>query len=284
MIPAPVGLHALLRQAGARRPPPVAATETAPRARADAPDVARLRQLLRVRAPHAIARRASAWDRALPGAEIAPGLRLVERAFAADGVPDTLAGGFDRRADFDPRRVLFFDTETTGLAGGTGTRAFMIGAAQWRGGELCVRQLFITSLAAEPAMLTAFADWIEPDALLVSYNGKSYDAPLLRTRYRLARMRDPLAQRDHIDLLYPARRRYRGRFENCRLATIERRVLDIVREDDLPGSAAPAAWLTYLRSGPARDLARVAAHNQQDVASLARLLRHLAALPDAALR
>jgi len=98
---------------------------------------------------------------------------------------------------------------------------------------------------------------------------------LLRTRYRLSRMRDPTEGLEHIDLLYPARRRYRGLYENCRLATIERRVLKIVREDDLPGSEASAAWLTYLRGGPAANLHRVAAHNHHDVVTLARLTLHL---------
>jgi uncharacterized protein YprB with RNaseH-like and TPR domain len=98
---------------------------------------------------------------------------------------------------------------------------------------------------------------------------------LLATRYRLARMANPLAGLAHVDLLYPTRRRYRGVYENCRLATIERQVLRVVREDDLPGSQAPAAWLDYLRGGGSGLLRRVLAHNHQDVVSLALLLRHL---------
>jgi hypothetical protein len=124
-------------------------------------------------------------------------------------------------------------------------------------------------------MLEAFRGWLSADTTLVSYNGKCYDAPLLATRYRLARMPNPLAGLAHVDLLYPTRRRYRGVYENCRLATIERQVLRVVREDDLPGSEAPAAWLSYLRGGSARDLRRVLAHNHQDVVTLSRLLRHL---------
>ena len=105
-------------------------------------------------------------------------------------------------------------------------------------------------------------------------------APLLAARYRLARMANPLPACDHVDLLHPVRRRYRGRWENCRLATIERRVLGIVREDDLPGSEAPAAWLRYLRGGSARDLRRVADHNRQDLVSLAGVWGHLVATED----
>ncbi len=228
-----------------------------------------LRRLLRVRAPERIAHAATDADRRLPGDEIAPGLRLIETLLPRDPLPNTLCGAFDRRSAMIPvDDVLFFDTETTGLAGGTGTRAFMIGIAQWRNDGsrigLHIRQWLMTTLSAERDLLAAFADTLRDNTILASYNGKSYDAPLLAARCRLARMRNPLAGLDHIDLLYPTRRRYKGRWENCRLATIERQVLDIVREDDLPGSEAPAAWLSYLRGGSARNLRRVAEHNRQD--------------------
>ncbi|RNF83652.1 ribonuclease H-like domain-containing protein [Montanilutibacter psychrotolerans] len=248
-----------------------------------APDpMAALRRLLETRGrrptPPPVTR--GPIDRHLPGEEIAPGLRLIETRQPFD-VPPALSLAFARReGQINPRDVLFFDTETTGLAGGTGTRAFMIGAADWhhdpdRGDTLRVRQLLITTMAAEPAMLAAFAQWLRPDTVLCSYNGRSYDAPLLKTRYRLARQGDPIGLLDHLDLLHPTRRRYRGRWENCRLATIERELLRIVREDDLPGSQAPAAWLQYLRGGAATNLGRVAAHNHQDVVTLARLLLRL---------
>ncbi len=176
----------------------------------------------------------------------------------------------------DPRKLLFFDTETTGLAGGTGTRAFMIGAADWHRDGLRVRQLLMTTMAAESAMLDTFTTWLgEKETVLSSYNGRCYDSPLLKTRYRLARKEDPITPLDHVDLLFPTRRRYRGTWENCRLATIERELLCIVREDDLPGSEAPAAWLNYLRGGSARNLRRVAAHNHQDVVTLALLMLRL---------
>ena len=124
-------------------------------------------------------------------------------------------------------------------------------------------------------MLELFASWLSPSTVLSSYNGRCYDSPLLKTRYRLARKDDPITPLDHVDLLFPTRRRYRGTWENCRLATIERELLRIVREDDLPGSEAPAAWLNYLRGGSARNLRRVAAHNHQDVVALALLMLRL---------
>ena len=222
-------------------------------------------------------------DRAVPGEEIAPGLRLIETHMPYPAPAAALPLAFARRDDaVDPRDLLFFDTETTGLAGGTGTRAFMIGAADWhhdpvRGDGLRIRQLLITTLAAEPAMLRAFTGWLAPGTVLSSYNGRCYDSPLLKTRYRLARMGDPISALDHVDLLFPTRRRYRGVWENCRLATIERELLEIVREDDLPGSEAPAAWLSYLRGGASTNLCRVAAHNHQDVVTLARLMTRLVA-------
>jgi uncharacterized protein YprB with RNaseH-like and TPR domain len=231
-------------------------------------------------------------DRALPGDEIAPGLRLLQAHVPMDAPPPAWPLAFAARASarvdaahacVDPRDLLFFDTETTGLAGGTGTRAFMVGAADFhrdpvRGNGLRVRQLLIETMSAEAAMLRAFAGWLSPRTVLASYNGRCYDAPLLKARYRLARLDEPLSALAHVDLLFPARRRWRGRWENCRLATIEREALGVVREDDLPGAQAPEAWLRFLRGGPASMLRRVCAHNHQDVVTLALLMRHLVAL------
>lgn len=221
-------------------------------------------------------------DRDLPGTEIAPGLHLIE-AFIPQAIPAApLSLAFSKRPEetVAPQDLLFFDTETTGLAGGTGTRAFMIGAADWhhdaaRGEGLRVRQLLMSTMGAESAMLELFASWLAPTTVLSSYNGRCYDAPLLKTRYRLARRGDPISALDHVDLLFPTRRRYRGTWENCRLATIERQLLLIAREDDLPGSEAPAAWLGYLRGGSARNLRRVGEHNHQDVVTLAQLFLRL---------
>ncbi len=216
-----------------------------------------------------------ARDRALPGDEIAPGLRLLEETLPFDPVATQVDGTFARMGTLSTSNLLFFDTETTGLSGGTGTRAFMVGASDFVPGCLRIRQLLITHLSAEPAMLRAFAGWLAEDTRLVSYNGRCYDAPLLAARYRLARQGTPLAGIEHLDLLFPTRRRYRGVWENCRLATIERHALGIVREDDLPGSEAPGAWLQYLRGGDAGLLRRVLQHNFQDVVTLAHLLLHL---------
>lgn len=237
--------------------------------------VAQLRRLMGLRPGGALVQPVSR-DRTLDGEEIAPGLRRIEMRQPAKPPAAVLDLSALRMEPVAASRILAFDTETTGLAGGTGTRAFMIGAADWRNGELRIRQLLMTTLAAEQAMLAEFSRWLADDTVLLSYNGKSYDRPLLSTRYTLARQPDPVLGRAHIDLLHPARRRWRGVWENCRLATIERQVLGVIREDDLPGSEAPAAWLSYLRGGSAEKLRRVGHHNAQDLRSLTDLLAYFA--------
>ena len=227
-----------------------------------------------------VAQRAPSSDRMVPGVEIASGLFLTEAIVDWGRPPMLIDTAFARWEEpVAHSRLLHFDTETTGLAGGTGTRAWMIGAADWLAdGRFRLRQLTTTTMGAETAMLRTFAQWLQPDTVLVSYNGKCYDSPLLKTRFRLARLPDPLSGLGHLDLLHPVRRRWKGVWENCRLATAERELLGVVREDDLPGSETPAAWLSYLRGGSALNLRRVLTHNRQDLKSVAGILLHLAGL------
>lgn len=270
-------LRALKREAGAVAPSLARSAREGVEAPASQ-SIDALRRLLGLREKVvAPPRPRASIDRELPGEEISPGLRLIETHLPMPAPDFDLSLAFAKRDDesIDPRNLLFFDTETTGLAGGTGTRAFMIGAADWHNDGLRVRQLLMTTLGAEAALLDAFTHWLRTDTVLSSYNGRCYDSPLLKTRYRLARKQDPITPLDHVNLLFPTRRRYRGVWENCRLATIERELLRIVREDDLPGSEAPAAWLNYLRGGSARNLRRVAAHNHQDVVTLSLLMTRL---------
>ena len=227
-------------------------------------------------------------DRTLPGDEIAPGLwrhvtlrarplapTLIELGDLAVASPATRRRGtVPLPESVEASRLAFFDTETTGLAGGTGTRAFMVGIARFTPAGLAITQFTTATMAAEAAMLRAVIDALGDDAVLVSYNGKSYDRPLLGTRLRLSRIPDPLSRFPHLDLLHPTRRRLRHALPDCRLATVERHWLGVLREDDLPGSEAPAAWLAYLRGGSAALLRRVGEHNAQDLASLATLLLH----------
>lgn len=209
------------------------------------------------------------------GVRICHGLYLVEHREPATYTP-TMRLPWSDADEAQSESYICFDTETTGLAGGVGTKAFMIGTAQWQHGELLTRQFYLTALSGEAAMLNAFAASLPTDAILVSYNGRSYDVPLLKGRYRIHRQSHPFDDLPHLDLLHPTRRAYRGVWENCRLATIERNVLGVVREDDLPGSEAPAAWLAFLRGHESRSLARVLGHNKIDLRSLATLLAHFA--------
>jgi uncharacterized protein YprB with RNaseH-like and TPR domain len=215
----------------------------------------------------------AAASAAWAGSEISPGLFEHIERLALEPPPE-----WQWLPDLHPQllpsdRLLHFDTETTGLAGGTGTRAFMLGFARWHAAGLELRQLWISRLGAEAAMLERFAQWLAEEAFqLVSYNGRSFDAPLLRARYRLCRQRDPLAGLPHHDLLPAVRRRFRGVWPSCRLAEAETRLLGVARSDDLPGAEVPAAFLASLRSGDPRPLERVRRHHRQDLISLAALL------------
>lgn len=280
-----------------RCPPPTARPLPAPPAGAtttaidNGPDVFEVLRRLRERGPRKVSPAIGTGpiDRHLRGEQIAPGLwRHTEHrpSLVAPALLDLSALARPARAgrrrpappDFDTpiarERLWFFDTETTGLAGGSGTRAFMVGVARFGPHGLTITQFTTATMAAEAAMLEAALPSLDDDALLVSYNGRSYDRPLLSTRLTLARLRDPLRDRPHLDLLHPTRRRWRDHLPDCRLATVERQMLGIVRDDDLPGSEAPAAWLAFLRGGSAALLRRVGEHNAQDLASLATLLLH----------
>ena len=185
-----------------------------------------------------------------------------------DGLPEVLGCG---DADW-----VYLDTETTGLSGGVGTAVFMVGVARRdRLGGLQVRQFVLAGFAAEDAMLRQLVQWIGPHAVVVSYNGRCFDGPLLQARMRLHRVLPDLGGLRQLDLMYTVRRAFRAHWPDCRLQTAERRLLGYVRRDDLPGSEAPAAWHDWLRRGDACMLADVARHNLDDVVTLARLHQRL---------
>ena len=171
----------------------------------------------------------------------------------------------------DCARLLFLDTETTGLAGGTGTYAFLVGAGWQEDDRFVVAQYFMRDLDEEPALLAALAPVLERASAVVTFNGGGFDLPLLETRFVLGRRRWP-ALLPHIDLLRPARRVWAACHDDCRLATLERAVLGLARESDVPGGLIPALYFDWLRLRRASPLARVFAHNRDDVLSLAALL------------
>jgi len=173
---------------------------------------------------------------------------------------------------------IFLDVETTGLSGGTGTYAFLVGVGRLAPEGFCVRQYFLRDLAAERELLGQLAAALEGDKLLVTYNGKQFDAPLLDTRYRLARMPCPLEPLPHLDLLYPARRLWKLRFGSARLGELERALLGHKRETDVPGELIPHLYFDFLRRGDERRLEAVFRHNADDLLTLAALAARLLAL------
>jgi hypothetical protein len=175
-------------------------------------------------------------------------------------------------APCDPRRALFLDTETTGLAGGTGTVAFLVGLAWWEGGSLVLEQILVRALGEEGPMLARVHERIAAASMLVTFNGKSFDLPLLRTRFVMARMAPPV-EPPHLDLLHVARRIHGKRVaQGCRLVAIERDVLGFERIDDVPSGDVSACYLHFLRTGDARALLAVIEHNAWDVVAMAALL------------
>jgi uncharacterized protein len=176
----------------------------------------------------------------------------------------------------DLRRPLFLDTETTGLSGGTGTVAFLVGLA-WREGEgLALVQYFLCDFNQEDALLWAVGECIRDAGVLVSYNGRSFDWPLLQTRLVMRRAEWPSPP--HLDLLTLARRIFRPRLPDCALQTVEQAVLELHRADDLPGSLIPGRYFAWLRSGDPNILDPVFLHNRQDVLSMALLLPRFEAM------
>jgi uncharacterized protein len=177
------------------------------------------------------------------------------------------------------RDFLFLDTETTGLAG-AGTLAFMVGVAFFEpgttGDRFVVRQYFLRDHGDEPAMLRLLAELLAEKAGLVTFNGRSFDLPLLENRYLLNRLPADLRERPHLDLLPPARRLWRQRLGSCALGSLEQSLLGLQRtHEDVPGWLIPSLYANYLRSGDARELRRVFYHNQIDMVSMVTLAGRL---------
>jgi len=168
-----------------------------------------------------------------------------------------------------PRACILMDTETTGLAGGTGTLVFLLGMARFSDGALEIDQLFLTGFQGESAMLDEAREYSRGADTLVTFNGRSFDSPLLAARYRLSELSDPFAEFHHVDLLHVTRRTFKNQWPDCRLQTAERRLLGVQRVGDLPGSEAPRAWFEWVRHGCDDGLSAVCSHNRLDLLSLA---------------
>jgi hypothetical protein len=179
----------------------------------------------------------------------------------------------------NPGNVAYVDTETTGLSGGAGTYVFAAAVARPIDCGLRVAQFFLPQPGMEPAFLHALQQELEAATTIATFNGGSFDLPVLRTRWVMARMRGEFTVTPHVDLLTLVRALYRHRLESCTLRFVEERVLGYERDDPLPSALVPEAYFDYLRTG-ARDFLEAALeHNRLDVISLvhlhSRLLRRL---------
>ena len=167
---------------------------------------------------------------------------------------------------FDPSRVVFLDTETTGLFGAA-VQAFLVGVGFFSGDRFFVRQFLMRDLSAEEALLCALRDFLTAFDVIVTFNGKSFDVPLLETRMTFRRVegRMPAA---HIDLIHPSRRIYKLRIESCRLSNIEDKVFGAGREDDIDGAEIPGRYFRFIRSGDESLLTDILAHNRRDIVTM----------------
>jgi uncharacterized protein YprB with RNaseH-like and TPR domain len=167
--------------------------------------------------------------------------------------------------------IVFLDTETTGIQGGTGMVPFLVGLGYFEGEDFQMVQYFIRDFDEEHSMLLALGDLLQRFRLVVTYNGSSFDVPLLETRFTLARLNSPFTGMVHLDLLPGARRLWRNRYGSCRLAALENKVVTFFRSVDIPGSMIPRAYFEFLHGRGSAVMGTVLKHNSDDVVSLAAL-------------
>jgi hypothetical protein len=219
---------------------------------------------------------------------------VIDRRYEADRFHGTIRVGDCEVADceglgiLDPTlpglrpfsRTIFIDLETTGLSGGAGTVAFLVGCGSFDVGAFQVRQFLLTSFMSERALLAAVAEFFSGADLIVSYNGKTFDLPVMETRWLFHRLEMPLGGIPHFDMLHPARRLWRMRAgsagdiedSGCRLTTLERTLFNVTRVGDLPGFEIPGRFFKFLRTGDPRPLEPVLEHNRLDLVSLAAVM------------
>lgn len=236
---------------------------------------------------------ASLYDRLKSAQPLSPPRRpqaqggcLVEtRVLPLSYVPDAdslkqalrfLAPALD--SDLSMEDFLFLDTETTGLSRGAGTLAFLVGYGQVQGCELRVTQVLMRDYPQEKELLTDLLERLDKARCLVTYNGASFDVPLLQGRLTMNRLRDGLTNRAHLDLLHAARQVFKMRLGRCPLTRLEEMVFGLKREGDLPGAEIPARYFAFLDSQDEGLLRDILDHNRQDIHTLAALLSHLLSL------
>ncbi len=180
-----------------------------------------------------------------------------------------LAAKDEKLLHFDYKKTLFIDTETTGLAGGTGTVPFLIGIGYFADNSFYIEQYMMRDYDEEIAMLHALRERFKKTKFIVSYNGKSYDLNILSTRLILARMKNFTNDINHFDLLYTVRRIWGARLQDCSLVNVERKILNFYRNHDIPGCMIPDIYFIYIKSGDGKRMIQVFKHNRLDILTLA---------------
>ncbi len=211
-----------------------------------------------------------------PRAPLSPMIRRVHMEMADERLysvaPEALrrlgyAGGA-----FDIEKALFLDTETTGLSGGAGTVAFLVGVGYVEKGRLTVEQLLMPTYAHEGEMLERISNLMADKDTVIHFNGKTFDMPLLKSRFTMNRMQDMYYELNQLDLLHPAKRLWKLRLGSCRLCNLEKEILGFEREGDIPGSEVPERYFSYLKTNDLSLLEDVIDHNRQDIVTLMHLL------------
>lgn len=194
-------------------------------------------------------------------------------------LPDLVLSYFDI-FEFDFAKTLFIDTETTGLAGGTGTIAFLIGLGYFDRNDFILEQYFLKELASESILLETINDIFSNYKYFVSFNGKSFDIPLIRTRFIMNEIKTKLINKPNLDLLHLSRRLWSNVLPSCALQDLEREVLACYRDgsSDIPGQQIPFEYSNYLETRDADNMVKVIYHNQQDIINMLYLLNKISSL------
>lgn len=195
---------------------------------------------------------------------------LGDRSHARPDILECIYG-FSFPENLSHEDILFLDTETTGLSGGAGTVAFQIGVGYFTHSGFVVEQFMMHDYPEEASMLQTLNALMKRFTVICTFNGRTFDIPLLKTRFIMNRIAEPSIPSFHADALYPSRRLWKLRLKKCNLAHLEEQLLNVVREDDLPGALVPQTFFQYLKDGNFQPMERILEHNKQDIVSLAQL-------------